>query len=102
MVRLKIVQEIPIDTIDGIDLRRYQRGYIYEVGSTIGNLLFAEGWAQPVDDAAFIVPFSANDPLIPHVERPVRTTARRGIHRRVNEPLAVAADLNRLSRRRRR
>ena len=39
-------------------LDRFQPGFIYDVGTTIGNLLLAEGWAEPMDDQrpAMLIP----------------------------------------------
>lgn len=45
---------------DGFDLRRFRVGQIYDVGTALGNLLLAEGWAVPVDvpEPALVVPLS--------------------------------------------
>ena len=52
---------------DGVDLDRFQPGFIYDVGTTIANLLLAEGWAEPVDDQrpAMLIP------LPDEISRPV-------------------------------
>lgn len=44
--------------VDGISVDRFEPGFIYEVGTIIGNLLLAEGWAEPVDDQrpAMVIP----------------------------------------------
>lgn len=58
-------------SIDGIQLDCFEPGRHYEVGTQVGALLLAEGWAEPValDEPALIVPFSETDPFSP---RPVR------------------------------
>jgi CheY-like chemotaxis protein len=33
--------------VDGVDLSKYLRGLIYEVGTSIGNYLLCQGWAMP-------------------------------------------------------
>jgi CheY-like chemotaxis protein len=50
-----------------MNLDRFQPGFIYDVGTTIANLLLAEGWAEPVDDErpAMLIP------LPDEVSRPV-------------------------------
>jgi hypothetical protein len=57
------------DETDGIDLKRFVPGQRYEVGSQLGSLLLAEGWAVPVgdDEPAPLVPFSEADPFMPRV-----------------------------------
>lgn len=47
-VRIKIIQRPTITCIDGMQLDRYVPGVEYEVGSTLGAYLLAEGWAEPV------------------------------------------------------
>jgi hypothetical protein len=47
-MRIRVIQEPPVDAVDGIDLRRYRLGVVYTVGNGIGSLLLAEGWAVPV------------------------------------------------------
>jgi CheY-like chemotaxis protein len=43
---------------DGVRLDRFEPGFIYDVGTTIANLLLAEGWAEPVADQrpAMVIP----------------------------------------------
>jgi len=50
----------PEGRADGFDLRRFQVGQIYDVGTVVANLLLAEGWAIPVDvpEPALVVPLS--------------------------------------------
>jgi two-component system, chemotaxis family, chemotaxis protein CheY len=38
-------------TVDGVDLSRFTEGLTYEVGTTIGNYLLAEGWAVISSDS---------------------------------------------------
>jgi CheY-like chemotaxis protein len=58
-VRVRITRE-PQGRADGFDLRRFQVGQIYDVGTVLTNLLLAEGWAVPVDvpEPALVVPLS--------------------------------------------
>jgi CheY-like chemotaxis protein len=50
-VRIRITQA-PHGVVDGIDLTRFVRGLTYDVGTALGNLLLAEGWAEPIDGGA--------------------------------------------------
>lgn len=59
-MRLRITRH-PIGEVDGFDLRRFQPGQIYDVGTTLANLLLAEGWAVPIDELsepALVIPLS--------------------------------------------
>ena len=65
MIRIKIVQPPAIKGIDGIRLDCFQLGLEYEVGNSVGALLLAEGWAEPIplDAARPPVPFGPGDPF---------------------------------------
>ena len=50
-VRLRIT--FPLSgSVDGIDLSKFTEGLTYDVGTTIGNYLLAEGWAVISSDSA--------------------------------------------------
>ena len=68
-MRIRIVQSPPIASVDGLQLDCFQVGEEYEVGNSLGALLLAEGWAEPVplDAPAPYVPFSEDDPFVPRV-----------------------------------
>jgi hypothetical protein len=65
VMRIRIIKEPPIASIDGIRLDYMVVGRDYEVGNSLGALLLAEGWAEPValNAPALVVPFSINDPF---------------------------------------
>jgi hypothetical protein len=48
-MRLRITRQL-CESIDGIHLASFRRGYVYEVGTTIGNYLLAVRAAEPVED----------------------------------------------------
>jgi len=48
-LRIRIVQTPPITSIDGVRLDRFRVGLTYQVGTTLGTYLLAEGWAEPVE-----------------------------------------------------
>jgi hypothetical protein len=47
-MRIRIVRTLPIRDVDGIALDAFEVGMEYDVGSRMGALLLAEGWAEPV------------------------------------------------------
>jgi hypothetical protein len=68
-MRIRIVQTPCNTDLDGIDLRHYQVGYEYDIGSTVASVLVAEGWAEPVpiDAPPAPVPFGPDDPFVTRV-----------------------------------
>ena len=42
LLRIKILQKPPTSSIEGIRLDRFEPGFLYEVGNTLGALLLAE------------------------------------------------------------
>src|SRR5437868_8846743 len=50
-MRIKIIQPPTAASIDGIRLDRFEVGASYEVGTSLGSVLLAEGWAAPADPA---------------------------------------------------
>jgi hypothetical protein len=47
-MRIRIVRTLPIRDVDGIALDTFEVGLEYDVGTRMGALLLAEGWAEPV------------------------------------------------------
>jgi hypothetical protein len=110
LIRLKILQPLPVASIDGIRLDCYEIGQEYEVGNSIGALLLAEGWAEPVPLDAPPMPalFPFDDPFADHKlyrkrlpdlvrklhrEVPLEPVVKRSTHGR-----ALAAELQRKRR----
>ncbi len=46
--------------VDGIDLTKFLEGLSYDVGTTLGNYLLAQGWAHPIDGAEPAAVFPRN------------------------------------------
>ena len=93
---IKIVQRPPSTSIDGIRLDRFEPGHRYEVGSLLGALMLAEGWAEPLDD------FQPDSPerLIDTATRVEITTQRppnliREVYPPYLDRLGIAADFER-------
>lgn len=61
-MRIRIVRR-PQGRADGFNLERFQPGFIYDVGPVVGNLLLAEGWAEPADDVgpAMVIPLPVEE-----------------------------------------
>jgi hypothetical protein len=64
-MRIRIVQAPPIAEVEGFTLDLFEVGSEHEVGNTVGALLLAEGWAEPIalDAPKPPEPFSAEDPF---------------------------------------
>ena len=96
-------------SIDGIRLDRFEPGYQYEVGNSLGALFLAEAWAIPVDldEPALLVPFSDTDPFDPRrlYRPPTEGPTPRNLVRDVFPPyvdqIDQAAELKRRRRKRR-
>ena len=58
-MRVRITRQ-PYGRADGFDLSRFKVGQVYDVGTTVGNLLLAEGFAVPVEiaEASLVIPLS--------------------------------------------
>jgi hypothetical protein len=59
-MRIRVIRAPTEASIDGIQLDHFLLGCQYEVGHHIGELMLAEGWAEPVssDEPAVLIPFS--------------------------------------------
>jgi CheY-like chemotaxis protein len=58
-VRVRIIRELS-GSVDGIDLSKFLEGLTYEVGTTLGNYLLAQGWGEPASqqDPAAVLPLN--------------------------------------------
>ena len=101
-MRIRVVQRPTTPVVDGIDLRHYLPGHKYEVGSSLGALMLAEGWAEPVDDGeTTIIPFSDADPFTPRVfDRNSPPNLVRETYPPYADTIATATDFDRRRRRR--
>ena len=103
-MRICIIQKPQVASIDGIRLDRFEPGHLYDVGNSLGALMLAEGWAQPVGveepavEAPFI-PFAPNDYRDPDAPP---NLVREHYPPCLDEPLDFTADFQRRQRERRR
>jgi hypothetical protein len=96
-MRLRITRQLH-ESIDGIQLSAFRPGYVYNVGTTVGNYLLAVRAAEPVaDDHPFLVLPPERLLFYP---RPPRSIAPLKKHpqRLTGVGRAEAADLERRSR----
>jgi hypothetical protein len=47
-VRIRIIQQPTISSIDGIRVDKFVTGGTYNIGTSLGSLFLAEGWAVPI------------------------------------------------------
>ena len=76
-MRVRITQALS-GSIDGIQLSRFVTGLTYEVGTTLGNYLLAEGLAVPVDEStpALVLPIQDDTELDPGKALPAEAQDR--------------------------
>ena len=76
-MRIRITQAVS-GSIDGIQLSRFVTGLTYEVGTTLGNYLLAEGLAVPVDEStpALVLPIQDDTELDPGKPLPAEAQDR--------------------------
>ena len=96
-MRIKIIQKPTLREVDGIRLDVFEAGHEYDVGHSLGPLLLAEGWAEPVipDEPAKVIPLGNGSDS--------KTVAPPNLHRELFPPYydaspAVAADRRRRRR----
>jgi hypothetical protein len=51
-MRIVVLHRPARAAVDGIDLKHFVPGQSYDVGTSLGMLMLAEGWAAPVDTTA--------------------------------------------------
>lgn len=75
-MRIRVIRTPTRACIDGVQLDRFVPGQQYDVGNLLGAYLFAEGWAEPVDDfrPAMIIP---RDELAPDMDPTLPPNLRR-------------------------
>jgi hypothetical protein len=98
-MRIRVLHRPALAAVDGIDLKHFVPGHAYDVGTSLGALMLAEGWAAPVE----------NDPLAeepvggdPFTSRVGDTSSPPNLIRETHPPAAdeitMAADFERRKR----
>ena len=64
-IRIRVIQRPPVAAIDGFSLDQFEPGKVYEVGTVVGSVMLAEGWAVPLplDEPLAPVSFTEADPF---------------------------------------
>lgn len=93
-MRLRITRQLH-DRIDGIHFSSYRQGYVYDVGSTIGNYLLAVGAAEPVDDGEPTIVLPPERHLFHPGGPPTQYGKLAELDRKPDAPQALAADRRR-------
>src|SRR5437870_4755945 len=103
-MRIRVIQKPGETCIDGIKLDGFKVGVQYEVGTTLGSLFLAEGWAVPVDsiEPAVLIPLSEFAPDRRKSGTTPTPKDRDMFPPYYDTPLAFAADHQRKKRPRRR
>jgi hypothetical protein len=101
-MRIRMLRRPREMCIDGVRLDRFETGFEYELGPTLGALFCAEGWAEPLEPAEA----AAQSPIEPATpgtsNESVANTARPGWFRgRYSKSIAPIATANDSSRRKR-
>jgi hypothetical protein len=100
LLRIKILQKPPSASIDGIRLDHFEPGLMYEVGNTLGALMLAEQWAEPVTDEepALLVPLSQAEAFSDCVDELAPSNLVREVVPPYFDHLAASGDLERRRR----
>src|SRR4051794_40675619 len=94
-MRIRIIRRPAATSIDGIQLSGFEPGSQYDVGTSLGTYLLADGSAVPVvDEPVLVVPLSETDGLDPPNPK------RESFPRDPKEPSSVAADRDEARRKR--
>jgi len=98
-VRLRITRQ-PSGSVDGLRLDDFIIGFVYDIGTTLGSYLLAQGLAEPADDDATGLVPPLNEirfSVIPPSSDAASRSSPRGAspERTVDEPLSHAADRSR-------
>jgi hypothetical protein len=98
-MRIKVLHRPALAAVDGIDLRHFVPGRAYDVGTSLGALMLAEGWAAPVEsDAPDVTPFSG-DPFTSHApDSSSPPNLIRETHPPTADEITMAADFERRKR----
>jgi hypothetical protein len=98
-MRIRVLHRPAFAAVDGIDLKHFVPGHVYDVGTSLGTLMLAEGWASPVEnDAPLEAPVSGD----PFTSRVADSSSPPNLIRETHPPaadeIAMAADFVRRKR----
>jgi hypothetical protein len=63
-MRIRVIRRPSVASVDGLLLDRFEPGNLYDVGTTLGNFMLAQRWAEPVltEEQALLVPLDEAKP----------------------------------------
>jgi hypothetical protein len=98
-MRIRVLHRPALAAVDGIDLKHFVPGQAYDVGTSLGMLMLAEGWAAPIEhDAAAATPASG-DPFTSRVrDSSSPPNLIRETHPPTADEITMAADFERRRR----
>ena len=95
-MRIVVLHRPARAAVDGIDLKHFVPGHVYDVGTSLGTLMLAEGWAAPADSAAPPPPVVGGDPFASrsaaNTSRPSRSADSNSPPNLIRETHPPAAD----------
>jgi hypothetical protein len=84
-MRIRVLHRPALAAVDGIDLTHFVPGRAYDVGTSLGALMLAEGWAAPIENDA---PEAAPDGGDPFTSRVPDRTSPPNLIRETHPPTA--------------
>jgi hypothetical protein len=98
-MRIRVLHRPALAAVDGIDLKHFVPGQAYDVGTSLGMLMLAEGWAAPIEhDAPAATPVSG-DPFTSRVrDSSSPPNLIRETHPPTADEITMAADFERRKR----
>lgn len=99
-MRIRVLHRPAVAAVDGIDLKHFVPGHTYDVGTSLGMLMLAEGWAAPIDsDAPEAAAIVGGDPFTSRVrESSSPPNLIRETHPPAADEISMAADFERRKR----
>ena len=98
-MRIRILHRPAVAAVDGIELKHFVPGLTYDVGTSLGTLMLAEGWAAPVENEAPEVAAVSGDPFTSRVhDSSSPPNLIRETHPPAADVITLAADFERRKR----
>ena len=98
-MRIRVLHRPALAAVDGIELKHFLPGLAYDVGTSLGTLMLAEGWAAPAEnDSPEATPVSG-DPFTSRVrDSSSPPNLIRETHPPAADEITMAADFERRKR----
>ena len=99
-MRIRVLHRPALAAVEGSDLKHFVPGQAYDVGTSLGALMLAEGWAAPVENDEPTAATFSGDPFtsrVPDSSSPPNLI--RETHPPAVDEISMAADFERRGRR---